>query len=606
MPWEAWFTLGVVVLIIFALARSLAGPDVIMLGGLTLLMTVGAITGSTLLPNPATAVRGFGNDGLITVGVLYVVTMGLTQTGALAMAVLPLMGRPTSVPNAQLRLMIPVATLSAFLNNTPVVAMFMPVVSDWCKKLGFPPSRFFIPLSYAAIVGGTCTLIGTSTNLVVYGMLEEFSPDSRDRIGLFSLAWVGVPICIVTLLYVLLLSRKLLPDRSPPRRALEDPKQYTIEMLIEPGSTIDGKTIEQAGLRNLPEAYLMEIERHGERIVAVGPDQILRAGDRLIFVGVVESVVDLQRIRGLVPATNQVFKLTDPRPNRIIIEAVVSDTCPIVGKTIKEGQFRSRYNAVVIAVHRNGHRLTDRKIGDIVLRTGDTLLIEAAPRFVDQNRNSRDFYLVSAVSGGKLVRHDKAWTALVILAGMVIAAGTGWLSMLNAAIIAAGLMVVTRCCTGPEARQSIDLRVLLVIGAALGVGNSLSTSGAAARIATELISLVQGKPWVALAMVYLVTVFFTEIITHTAAAVLVLPIAIAAANGLDADALPFAITVMIAASAGFATPIGYVTNLMVYGPGGYRFTDYLRFGGLLDFIVMAITVTLVPMIWPLTKVVEAT
>jgi len=599
MSWEAWFTLGVVGLIMFALARNLASPDVIMLAGLALLMTVGALAGSTKLPSAAQAVRGFGNDGMLTVGVLYVVTMGLTQTGALAMAVLPFMGRPRSVPAAQVRLLAPVMTLSAFLNNTPVVAMFMPVVSDWCKKLGFPPSRFFIPLSYAAIVGGTCTLIGTSTNLVVYGMLKDLDMAVRDRIGLFTLAWVGVPICIVVGVYILLFSRKLLPDRSSARKSVEDPKQYTIEMVIAPGSAIEGKTIEAAGLRNLPEAYLMEIERDGERIVAVGPDQTLKVGDRLIFVGVVESMVDLQRIRGLVPATNQVFKLADPRRNRLLVEAVVSDSCPLLGKSIKEGQFRSRYNAVVIAVHRNGHRLTDRKIGDIVLRTGDTLLIETHPRFVEQNRNSRDFYLVSTVSGGRFIRHEKAWTALAILVGMVVVAGFGWLDMLNAAILAAGLMVLTRCCTGPEARQSIDLRVLLVIGAAFGVGDAIYTTGAATVIANGVISLVAGHPWLVLVMVYFVTMVFTEILTNNAAAVLVLPIAVAAAHGVNADPLPFALTIMVAASAGFATPIGYQTNLMVYGPGGYRFSDYLRIGVPLDLIVMAITVTLVPIIWPL-------
>lgn len=608
MEWEAWFTLAVVVLVIVALARNLAGPDVIMIAALALIMTVGAVTGSSLLPDPGTAVKGFGNEGMLTVGVLYVVTVGLTQTGALSLAVLPLMGRPKSVPAAQVRLLLPVMVLSAFLNNTPVVAMFMPVVSDWCKKLGMPPSRFFIPLSYGAIVGGVVTLIGTSTNLVVYGMLDQFGAAgafAKQNITLFSLAWIGIPVCIVTAAYILLLSKPLLPDRSPPRKALEDPKQYTVEMLIPEGSPIHGKTIEQAGLRNLPDAYLMEIERGGDRIVAVGPDQELKSGDRLIFVGVVESVVDLQRMRGLVPATDQVFKLSDPRRHRQLIEAVVSESSPLVGKTIREGQFRSRYNAVVIAVHRSGHRLTDMKIGDIVLRPGDTLLIEAAPRFLQQNRNSGEFYLVSAVSDSKPMRHERAWIALAILVGMVVVAGFGWLEMLNAAIIAAGLMVLTRCCTGPEARQSIDIRVLLVIGAALGVGHSLQMSGAADAIAHKFIGWVHGNPWLVLVMVYFCTLMFTEVITNNAAAVLVLPIALSAAANLNVNPVPFAITIMVAASAGFATPIGYQTNLMVYGPGGYRFSDYLRFGAPLDLLIMAVAVILIPIIWPLTAIAQA-
>lgn len=595
MPWEAWVTIGVVILIIIGLIRSVAGPDVILLGGLTLLMTLGAVFGSTLLPTPAAAVAGFGNDGLITVAVLYVVTAGLTQTGGMALIVQPLLGRPGSLASAQVRMMLPVAGMSAFLNNTPIVAMFMPVVNDWAKKYNLSASRLFIPLSYAAIVGGTCTLIGTSTNLVVYGMLGE---ETRQRIGMFTIAAVGLPVAAVVIVYILLLSRKLLPDRKTPRKVVEDPRHYTVEMMVEPGSAVAGKTIEEAGLRNLPGAYLMEIERDDERIVAVAPTERLRSGDRLIFVGVVDSVVDLQRIRGLVPATNQVFKLSDPRPNRILVEAVVSASCPLVGKSIRSGRFRTRYDGVVIAVHRNGQQLTNKKVGDIVLQAGDTLLIEAHPRFIDQQRDRRDFFLVSGIQDSKPMRHDRAWIALGILASMVAVVSIGWLSMLNAALIAAGLMVVTRACTGTEARSAIDWRVLLVIGAALGIGQAMDTTGSAEYIAASLIGVVGNNPWLVLLMVYLVTTMFTEMITNNAAAVLIVPIAKAAAMNLGVDVMPFVIAIMVGASASFATPIGYQTNLMVYGPGGYRFSDYLRFGLPLNVIVMAVTVLLAPVIWP--------
>lgn len=595
MGWEAWVTLIVVGLMIFGLARNLAGPDVILLAGMTLLMTVASLTGTDKLPSPGEAVSYFGNEGLITVGVLYVVTAGLTQTGAMTMLTAPLLGRPRNLSVAQIRMMLPVAGLSAFLNNTPVVAMFMPVISDWSRKYGFSPSKLFMPLSYAAIVGGTCTLIGTSTNLVVYGFLDD---GTRERIGLFTIAAVGLPVSVIALTYIVLFSRRLLPDRKSPRVEIEDPRRYTVEMMVESGSVVDGRTIEEAGLRNLPGAYLMEIERNGDRIVAVGPDQKLRGGDRLIFVGIVESVVDLQKLRGLTPATDQVFKLSDPRPNRMLVEAVVSDSSPLVGKSIREGRFRTRYNAVVIAVHRNGHRLTNRKIGEIVLQSGDTLLIETHPRFVEQQRNNQEFYLVSAVPGSKPMRHERAWIAVAVLAGMVLLAATEILSMLNAALIAAGLMVILRCCSGTDARGSIEWRVLLVIGAALGVGKALEMSGAAGTIAGNLINLAGGHPWMVLLMVYLVTTMFTELITNNAAAVLVLPIAKAAAASMDVDPLPFAICIMIGASASFATPIGYQTNLMVYGPGGYRFTDYLRLGLPLNIMVMITTVILAPLIWP--------
>ena len=596
MSWEAWLTIAMVVMMIIAMIRNIAGPDVVLLGGLTGLMTIGAFSGSDRLPTPAEAVSHFGNDGLITVAVLYVVTAGLTKTGGMALIAERFLGRPKSLTAAQARMMLPVAGLSAFLNNTPVVAMFLPVINDWSRKFGFSVSRLFMPLSYIAIVGGTCTLIGTSTNLVVYGMLDA---DTRQQIGLFTIAWVGLPVAVFVFAYILIFSRFLLPERKPPRTEDEDPRRYTVEMMVESGSAVDGRTIEQAGLRNLPGAYLMEIERDQDRLVAVGPDQILRGGDRLIFVGIVESVVDLQKIRGLTPATEQVFKLRDPRPNRMLVEAVVSDSCPIVGQSIREGEFRSRYNAVVIAVHRNGQRLTNKKIGDIVLRPGDTLLIETHPRFIEQQRNRRDFFLVSEVPGSKPMRHDRAWISLLILGGMVALAATEVLSMLNAALIAAGLMVLTRCCTGTEGRQSIEWRVLLVIGSALGIGHAMDMSGAAVHIAQWFIDLAMGNPILVLLMVYFVTTLFTEVITNNAAAVLVVPIAKAAAMGMDVNLVPFMIAIMVGASASFSTPIGYQTNLMVYGPGGYKFSDYLRFGLPLNISVMIITVLLAPRIWPM-------
>lgn len=600
MGWEAWTTLIVVALMIFAMARSLASPDTTMLGGLTLLMTL-AVFSDGKLPTPAQAVAGFGNEGLITVGVLFVVAAGLTQTGAMAMLVQPLLGRPTTVLGAQVRMMFPVAMLSAFLNNTPIVAMFMPVVRDWCRKTGLAPSKLFLPLSYAAIFGGTCTLIGTSTNLIVYGMVMK-SVGAGDlppvSIGMFTIAAVGVPAAFMGILYVLIASPKLLPDRKAHKQQDGSGRQYTIEMLVDPDSAIDGKSIESAGLRHLPGVYLAEIERAGERMVAVGPEQILHGNDRLIFVGVVDSMVDLQKIRGLVPATNQVFKLEDPRPNRCLVEAVVSNHCRLLGKTIREGRFRTTFNAVVIAVHRGGEHLR-QKIGDIVLQPGDVLLIEAHPRFVDQYRESKDFFLVSQVEDSAPLRHDKAWAALAILAAMVTFVTIGWISMLNGALLAAGFMVLLRCCTATDARRSVDWRLLVVIGAALGVGETLRTSGAASSIAEFMIDIAGGNKLMLLLMVYITTTLFTEIITNNAAAVLVYPVALDAAVKLDLNFMPFIIAIMIGASASFSTPIGYQTNLMVYGAGGYRFSDYLRFGIPLNLINMVVTVTLASMIWPM-------
>ena len=319
--------------------------------------------------------------------------------------------------------------------------------------------------------------------------------------------------------------------------------------------------------------------------------------DRLLFVGVVESVVELVRVRGLVPAPDQLFKLDAPRAERRFFEVVVSRSSPMVGRTIREGEFRTRYDAVVIAVARNGARVRG-KVGDIEIRTGDTLLLESRPSFITRQRNSRDFLLVSEVRDASLPRYERAWTAIAVLAVMVAAAASGQLTMLEAALVAAGVMIVTRCTSAAGARNRVDWSVLIVIGASLGLGQAMATSGAADSIARWWIALAGDSPWLALLAVYAVTSAFTELITNNAAAVLVFPIAEATAQGLGVSLWPFVAVVMMAASASFATPIGYQTNLMVYGPGGYRFSDYFRIGGPLNVLIGALAVLLAPLIWP--------
>mgnify|MGYP005846048573 CR=1 FL=1 len=592
MPWEAWITLGVVVLLAIALIRNWGPPDTVMVGGMALLMTLGCFFDH--FPSPKQMAAGFGNEGLLTVGVLFIVAAGLTQTGAMSLITQPLLGRPRRVLDAQVRLMGPIAVLSAFLNNTPLVAMFMPVVSDWCKKTGISPSKLFIPLSYAAILGGTCTLIGTSTNLVVNGLL--LAEPGGEGLGMFSIAPVGIPCAAAGLVYVLVASRWLLPDRKPAISVSDDPRQYTVEMAVDPAGPLVSQTIEKAGLRHLPGLYLVEVERDGEVRAAVGPDLVLQPDDRLVFVGVIESVVDLRKVRGLLPATNQVFKLDAPLTQRCLIEAVVSNSCPLIGRSIREGRFRNVYDAAVIAVARNGERI-NKKIGDIVLEPGDTLLLEARPQFVDQQRNSRDFFLVGRVEGSTPLRHDRAWVALLILLAMVVTFTAEWLSVFNAAVLAAGLMILTRCVTTSMARRTIDWQVLIVIGAAFGVGRALETTGAAAAVASFFIDAAGSNQLLSLIVVYLTTMVFTAIITNNAAAVLVFPIAKATAAATGADVIPYAMAVMFAASNDFSTPIGYQTNLMVYGPGGYRFSDYIRFGGPLNLLVMVIAITCIWLFW---------
>ncbi len=587
MTWQAWTTLGVLVAVLVLMARTRIASDVLLVAALTLLLVLGIVS-------PDEALSGLANPGVITVAVLFVVVAGVRNTGGLSWLARHVLGRPRSQRSAIGRVIAPVGVMSAFLNNTPVVAMFIPTISEWARKHDLSLSKLLLPLSYAAILGGMCTLVGTSTNLVVNGLLIQDM--GADGLGMFDLAWVGVPCAVLGAAYLLVIGGPLLRDRKPPISPADDPREYTIEMLVPSGSPLAGRTIAEAGLRQLPGAYLMEIEREGEPIVAVGPEERLRAGDRLVFVGIVESVRDLRGIRGLTPATDQVFKLNSPQVSRRLVEAVVSDSCPLVGQTIREGEFRGVYGAVVIAVARRGERIR-KKIGDIVLTPGDTLLLEADPSFARRMRNSRDFFLVSELEDSSPPRHNRAWVALIVLAAMVAVVATGLLSMLQAAMLAAGAMLATRCLTGGEARQSVDWKVLVTIAAALGIGQAVARSGLAAAGAGFLLERAGAHPWVALAVLGAMTSVLAGFITSNATAVLMFPLAASTAAQLEVSVMPFAIVTMITAAGSFATPLGYQTNLMVYGPGGYRFGDYLRAGLPLNGLVWGVSVGIAPLVW---------
>ncbi|MGF1569034.1 MAG: SLC13 family permease [Nodosilinea sp.] len=588
LGWPAWLTIAVTLGAFLLNALTSLSAEVIFLGALALLFLTGVI-------DTATALAGFSNPGMITVGILYIVVAGLQQTGGLDLISRAVLGMPKGQTQALLRLILPVVGLSAFLNNTPIVAMFIPVVSDWCRKLRLSPSKLMIPLSYAAIMGGMCTLIGTSTNLVVNGLL--IAETDYPGLKLFDLVPVGVPCAVAGTLMLVLAQRWLLPQRQSALTPTDDPREYTVEMVVEDPSPLVGKTITQAGLRHLPGLYLTEIQRGEQLLTVINPQETLRARDQLVFVGMVDSIVDLNQIRGLKPATDQVFKLDSPRAERILIEAVVSNTCPLLGVTIRQGKFRSRYGAVVLAVGRNGERLSG-KIGDIRLQPGDTLLLEAHPSFLEERRASRDFYLVSQVPNSDPLRHDKAPLALGILILMIALVTFGWMEMLNAATLAAVLMLLTGCCSFQQGFRSIDWSVILVVAAALGMGKALEVTGAAAALASGVLGFAGDNPWAALAIVYGITTILTEVITNNAAAAVVFPIALALSQSLGVSFIPFVVAIMIGASASFSTPIGYQTNLMVYGPGGYKFTDFLRVGIPFNLAFWLLTVLIAPRVFP--------
>ncbi len=569
------------------LATSRFPADTILLGAVSLLLLGNVLT-------PTEALAGLSSPGIATIAVLYVVVAGLRETGTIAWLSRLLLGKPKNQTSAQIRLLLPAAVVSVFINNTPVVAMFTSAVQDWCKRSHFKPSHFLLPLSYASILGGTCSLIGTSTNLVVDSMIRQAG---LPGFSLFELAAVGVPITLVGCLYLIVARPFLLVDRQGSTEKFSDVREYLVEMQVTPHCELVKQSIQDAGLRHLPGLYLIEIIRDGELFPVVSPNTVIQANDRLIFAGVVDSVVELRRIRGLVVASDQTFKLEGHEHERRLFEAVISAESPVIRQNIREVRFRHRYNAVILSIARNGQRI-EGKIGDAQLQPGDTVLLEAEKGFLFKFRNSRDFLLVSKLENSNTIRHNRAPWALCIMAMMILLMATGIINILQTVVIAAIAMLITGCLNIEDARRSIDYQVLLVIACAYGLGAAVQKVGLADLIAQHALLVAGGDVWLMLVLVYVATVILTETITNNAAAIIMLPIAVSAANTLGVNITPFAVAVMIAASASFVTPIGYQTNLMVFGPGGYRFIDYVKLGLPLSLIVACMALWLIPLVWP--------
>jgi di/tricarboxylate transporter len=565
MEWQGWFTLAVVLLTLAAMVREIAGPDLVMMAGLFTLAAFGVLS-------PAETFLGFANPALAAVGALFILSAGLRETGALEATVGRLFARARGERTGLARICPPVAALSAFLNNAPIVAMMTPVVIDWARGRGLSPSRFLIPLSYASILGSVTTVIGTSTTLTVAALVLDAG---MPAIGFFELASVGVPIALAGLLYLQYAAPLGLPERKDPAEELgERRREYTAAMLVEADCPLVDQSIEDAGLRHLEGLYLVEIDRRGRVITPVAPDDVVRAGDRLVFAGVVSTIVELQRIRGLVPDTDEEARVPG-RSQQRLIEAVVSPSSPLVAQSIREANFRTVYDAAVIGVHRNGQRVPGQ-IGGIELEPGDTLLLQGAAGFLRAHRNSPDFYLVSEIGESEAPRYDRAWIAVAVLVAMVLTASLGLYPISVAAFLAAGLLVVTRCIDGRTARRSVDWSILIVIGAGLGMATAMEKTGAAAAVA-GLLSTAAGDagPMAAIAVVYLATLLLAEMLHHNAA-----------------------VAIMLGCCA-FASPVTYQTHLIVYGPGGYRFTDFVKVGLPLDLACAVLAVALIPVFWPL-------
>lgn len=581
---NGWLTLLVVLGATVIMAAEKLGPDLTLFCALCVLVVAGVV-------EPREAMGGFADPATITIGVLFVVARAIQDTGALSQVAGWMFGRTKGLTAALARLVLPTAVLSAFLNNTPIVAMFIPVATGFARRIGASPSKLLMPLSFAAMLGGTCTLIGTSTNLVVSGLMEQ---QGLAGIGMFELAWVGLPTAVLGLLYLIVVGPRLITNRlDPVASAQAHAKEYLAEVEVALDSPLVHRSVGDAGLRHLPGLFLVEIRRtDGETVRPVAPQDVLEGGDHLVFTGDAAMIRDLTSMPGLT-ATGET-----PDPGQNLWEVVVSHHSSLVGRTVRGSSFRRRFDAAILAVHRAGERMEGR-IGDIVLRAGDTLMLTASPGFRATWRHAEDFYLVSEVPSDGQPFYQKAPVALLALALMVILPTTTELSMTVSSMAALVILIATQCVSPRAARESVNWPVLMLIGSAFGISQALVDSGAAQAIADVLIGAsAPWGPYGLLAGVYILGMTFSLFISNAAAAALVFPVALSAAHTAGLDPRPFAIALTMAASAAFSTPIGYQTNLMVYGPGGYRYLDFVRLGAPLNLLCFAIAMAVVPWIWP--------
>lgn len=596
MPVDAWITLVVLIGTVGLLITEKLPPAFLIAGSVLLLLLAGVI-------DEFEALSGFSNPAPATVAALYVLAGAFEATGGLDAVTDRMLGRSAAPDGGKLatrgelaRLTVPAALASAFIANTPVVAMAAPRVSAWARRTGRQPSSYLMPLSFAAILGGVVTTIGTSTNLVVSGLLEEAG---MDPLGIFEISAVGLPVALAGLAVLILLYPKLMPQRTGAYdRFTTSAREFTVEMIVQPSGPVAGRTVASAGLRNLAGVYLVEVERNGEVIGPVDPELVLESGDRLIFAGNIGKVLDLMRMRGLIPAEERHFSL-EANDARRFFEVVVSADSALIGSTLKQVGFRSRYGAAVLALHRAGESVRS-KLGAVPLRPGDVLLVLSDPGFGHRWGEGGDFSVVSAVGGTGPVRSHKSRTVQLIAAGMVLLAATGVLSLLQAALLAVAALLLFRVITPAEAHRAVDLHVILLIGASFGLAHAVSGSGLATAIAGGLAGALEGVGDVGLLAGLLVaTMALTSMISNNAAAALMFPLGLAVAAGAGIDPRPVAIAVMIGASTDFLTPVGYQTNTMIYGMGGYRFSDFPRLGAPVTLVVVAVSLLVIPAVWPL-------
>ena len=589
----------VIVLMMVALIKDMFRPGLILFTVLTVFMAIGII-------DAREALAGFSNKGMLTVAILFLVSEGIRNTGGLnylAKRLLPKKAIP--VPRLYLRVLVPVSALSAFLNNTPVVIIFAPIFKKWSEKVNLPVSKFLIPLSYATIFGGMCTLIGTSTNLVVHGLMLD---SGFKGFGMFELGKVGGLIALAGFVYLAVFGNLLLPGKKVSKTySFTNFREYYFDVFVLPDSPLVGEVIERRKNDKFKNFLVSSIERDGKIIKTTRSKYTIQAGDHMLLAGKSEAIEQLLEIEGLELTCLQNVDSSFRKRTLRQIEAVISPRFPGIGKTVGEFDFLSHYGAIIMAVHRNGERISTN-LDSLVLKQGDNLILLATDKFLEDWGDSRVFYTTTYMGDiNKPERKDKMWLSLIILVCMVVGAtafqdyrifGKTRLDMFFFAAVAVVFMIWLKILPSQKYTKAISWDVLITIACAFGISKALNNSGAADAIAGLTVEIFKRYgPYGVIAGIYLITMLFTEIITNNAAAALSFPIAHAAALQLGVNPVPFFVTICIAASASFSTPIGYQTNLIVQSIGNYKFTDYLKIGLPLNFISLVISVIFIPYFW---------
>ena len=582
----AWFVVFVVVLVFVLQICTKLPSDLVFLGGMALLLVSGVIPANSVL-------ESFSSSTVVLIGVLFVVICGLVHTGFLQWVVRYCLGSPKTYNKAIVRLMLPVAALSSFLNNTAVVALFTGVVRLWAKKLGIAPSKLLIPLSYASGMGGICTLIGTPPNLLISGF---YTKETGIALNIFTPTLVGLFCLVVGVLSVIALSR-LIPVRQSPEDALQGTGNYTVELMVPTMSDLVGKTVKEAGLHQVSGGRLIEIIRMDREVItAVDDEEFIFGGDRLIFSGDVEKILALREKHQLVNATHHIFALDDVEQNRKLRLATVGYKSSLIGMRMCDTAYEEENNLVLIAIAREGD-VVKGSPREVELRAGDTLLMECPLRF---KVNSQSKYDLIEMASETLYKPDmRTLYSSLIMIGMIAVSSLGYLTLLQAAFVAAFAMIVCRFCTIEQARESIDWRLLMIFAGSISLGTAIQETGIAEWISQGIMVLCNGSPFIALAGICLIGTFITEFTSNTATAAIFFPIAYQTALSMDVNPLTFCVALMVSVSSSFATPIGSPTHMIVYGPGGYRFADFARIGIPMNLIIWAANIFITLLLFPL-------